>query len=188
MRALILILSICFATTALSQEIMPSGYIGVGIGSFDYEEDVEGLAEFGDSGDTLKLYGGYRFSDTFALEASYEEPDTIQESLSDFFEAIPVAGTIGLDTEILTLRAIGHFGPFIAGAGYFDADATIFANLTSTLGSFSVEESAGESGLTAALGLQWDFSSLSLRVLYEWFDIDDADASEIGVGLHYRFK
>jgi opacity protein-like surface antigen len=92
---------------------------------------------------------------------------------------------IGLeDTAVLTVRGLGHFGPFFAGAGYFDADATAFAQL----GSFRAEESASEDGLTAVLGLQWDFSSVSLRVEYEWFDVDDADVSELGIGLHYRFR
>jgi opacity protein-like surface antigen len=184
MRALLIVVSVGLCGASLAQEVMPSGYVGVGIGTFDYDQNIDDLFDFSNSSDSYKIYGGYRFDDTWAFEASYGEPDTVTQAVS----IPPAAGTIGLDIEVLTLRGIAHFNYFFVGAGYFDADALIFLDYTDPSGSFHLEDSASEDGLTAVLGLQWDFSSVSLRIEYEWFDVDDADASELGVGVHYRFK
>jgi opacity protein-like surface antigen len=184
MRALLIAVSVGLCGTSLAQEVMPSGYVGVGVGTFDYDQNIDNVLDFSNSASAYKLYGGYRFNDTWAFEASYGEPDTVNESVS----IPPAAGVIGLDIEVLAVRAIAHFDYFLVGAGYFDADALIFIDYTDPTGSYHLEDSASEDGLTAVLGLQWDFSSVSLRVEYEWFDIEDADASELGVGVHYRFK
>ncbi|HEY7671666.1 MAG TPA: porin family protein [Gammaproteobacteria bacterium] len=174
MRAVLVIAAIGFWGTSLAQEIMPSGYVGFGVGTFEYEEDG---VDFSESSTAYKLYGGYRFNDTWAFEGSYSDLDTLEDSAPGL--------VIGIDDiAVLAVRGLGHFGPAFVGAGYFDADATAFLEL----GSFRVEESASENGLTAVVGLQWDFSSVSLRIEYEWFDIDEADATQLGVGLHYRFK
>jgi opacity protein-like surface antigen len=174
MRALLVVAAVGCCGTSLAQEVMPSGYIGFGLGDFDYEESE---SDFGDSSTARKLYGGYRFDDTWAFEGSYEDIDTIRESAPGIVVGID-------DPTVITLRGLAHFGPVFVGAGYFDADATAFVEL----GSFRAEESASEDGLLALIGFQWDFSSVSLRVEYDWFDIDDADAAEIAVGLHYRFE
>ena len=50
-----------------------------------------------------------------------------------------------------------------------------------------LETSKSTDGATFLGGIQLDFSSLSLRLEYEWWDIDGADSDQLGVGLHWRF-
>jgi opacity protein-like surface antigen len=177
----------------MAQEIEPAAYLGAGIANFDYEENILGLATFSDSATGVKLYGGYRFSDRWAFEAAYEQTDTVEQSFSASIPGIGTVGArIGAEFDLITLRGIGHipvsWGSFFVGAGYFDGEGDAFAEVDDGTTVVQVNDTVSDDGLTAILGLQWDFSSLSLRVEYEWWDLEDADATQIGVGLHYRFR
>jgi opacity protein-like surface antigen len=93
--------------------------------------------------------------------------------------------------DALSVRAIRHvplfWGSFIVGAGYFigDWDTLLVADDGFSIHRF--EDSSSENGLTATVGLQWDFDAWSLRIEYEWWDVEDADPAQIAFGAHYRF-
>jgi opacity protein-like surface antigen len=180
---------------AAAQEADRGAYVGFGVASFDYEEDVaDSLAplSFSDSAAAYKLYGGYRFSRYFALEASYQATDTVEESFSgDLPEVGVINARVGADFDVLAIRAIGHlplsWGSLFVGAGYFDADWDAFVEIDDGIDFFRVDETVSEDGLTVIIGVQWDLSNVSLRAEYEWWDVDDADATQFGVAVHYRF-
>lgn len=118
--------------------------------------------------------------------------DTVEESASGSIPGVgPVSATVGADFDLITLRGLWHaplsWGSFFVGAGYFDGEVNAFVDLTEGTSSLHVEDTASEDGPTAILGLQWDLTRLSLRVEYEWWDIEDADAEQIGAGVHFRF-
>ena len=67
------------------------------------------------------------------------------------------------------------------------ADADLFLVVDDGFTITRIDDSSSEDGATFIGGIQWDFSSVSLRLEYEWWDVDDADATLLGVGLHWRF-
>ncbi len=105
-------------------------YLGVGIGQLDYQDDGFGL-DIDESTNASKLYGGFRFDDTWALEASYGEFGDIDWSLSAFD---PNVGTLSVDLtagwSLLEVRGIAHIRAFYVGAGYWDADIDFDFTLT----------------------------------------------------------
>ena len=94
-------------------------------------------------------------------------------------------------SRIETVRGVGYlplsWGSLFLGIGYFDSDADAFLEFDDGFTISRIEDSASEDGATYILGVQWDFSAVSLRLEYEDWDIDEADASQFGVGLHWRF-
>ena len=171
------------------------GYLGAFAGSFDYEEDLSAIApgtSFSDSTTSVKVYGGYRFGQWFTVEGSYGVTDTLEESATLPSPFGPIPAQLGADFEFLTVSALGYI-PFdklslFGGIGYWDADITaeITANVPG-FGQVSFEDTESDSGTMYSAGLQWEFDTLALRVQYDLFDIDDADASMIGIGVHWVF-
>jgi hypothetical protein len=171
------------------------GYLGAVAGSFDYEEDISDFApgvSFSDSATAVELYGGYRFNEWFAIEGRYGATDTLGESatLQSIFG--PVPAELGIDFQFLTVNALGHIAfdnlTLLGGIGYWDADITseIDANVPG-FGQVSLEFDDSDTGIRYTLGLEWAFDPFALRVQYDLFDIDNADASMIGIGAHWVF-
>jgi hypothetical protein len=162
-------------------------YVGAGLGQFDYEDnDVEGFIEVEDTTLTYRVYGGYRFNRTWAVEGSYTQADDV-ESSSEIFPTI----TFGFnsDFEIVEVRGLAHLNAFFAGIGYWDADANVTLSVSSpSFGSLSASESVSDSGASVVLGGQWDLERVGIRVELEAYDMDDVEhAYNLGVGVHYRF-
>jgi opacity protein-like surface antigen len=171
------------------------GYLGAFAGSFDYEEDLSEIApgaSFSDSATAVKVYGGYRFNEWFTVEGSFGVTDTLGESATLPSIIGPIPAQLGADFEFLTVNALGHIAfdklTLLGGIGYWDADITVEIDATVPgFGQVSFEDSESDSGTMYSAGVQWDFDSLALRVQYDLFDIDDADASMIGIGVHWVF-
>ncbi|HEY7673457.1 MAG TPA: outer membrane beta-barrel protein [Gammaproteobacteria bacterium] len=171
------------------------GYLGAHAGSFDYEEDLSSVApgqSFSDSTTAVRVYGGYRFGRWFAVEGSYGVTDTLEESATLPSPFGPIPATLGADFDFLTVSALGYI-PFnklslFGGIGYWDAN--IATEITATVpgfGQVSFEEDGSDNGTMYSAGLQWDFDALAIRAEFDWFDIDEADASMIGIGVHWVF-
>jgi len=187
MRTVLIVAVGLWAASGMTQEVEPGGYIGIGLGKWDYEETILGFGNFSDSATYTKLYGGYRLNENWAFEASWETTDTVEQ-----IATISIFPTrIGLDFEPISLRAVAFlpysWGSFFAGLGYFDGDLEGFSELDLGATVSRLETSKSTDGATFLGGIQLDFSSLSLRLEYEWWDIDGADLDQLGVGLHWRF-
>ena len=182
-------LSLAFVQAAAAQD-RSGPYMGVSVGSFSYEEDVDelGLA-IDDSTSTYRLLGGYRFSESFALEGGWGRTGDIKESFSEPF---PPFGTITFDVaaefEVLTVRGLG-FIPFekvslLGGIGYYDADIDVTVSVP---GFGSETEGASEDGATLIGGLEFNLERFDIRTELEWFDVDNGDAWDVSVGVLFSF-
>jgi len=173
-------------------------FVGLGLGSFDYKESTVDPV-FGDRSDTVssyKVYGGFEFHEHVAAEVSYSRADDVEGNVSgndpflgDFFS------TTRTEFTTTTIKVVGQlprdWGVLIGGLGYFDTDADIDLDLMSDAGAFSASGAVSDDGLMAMLGIEWRFgrfgTGYGVRLEYEWWDVEDGDASTIGVGISYRF-
>ena len=182
-------LSLGFVQAAAGQD-RGGPYMGVSVGSFSYEEDVDELdLGIDDSTNTYRLIGGYRFSENFALEGGWGRTGDIEESFSEPF---PPFGTVtfdvGAEFEVLTVRGLG-FIPFesvslLGGIGYYDADIEVTASVPG-LGSGS--EETGENGATLVGGFEFNLERVDIRTELEWFDVDDGEAWDLSIGVLFSF-
>ena len=171
------------------------GFVGLTFGSLSIEAyDESDFELFSETGDQLRLFGGYRVNSNFAFEAGWSDTSGIDDS---FGGNLPCCGDVTesarVDIETLTLRAVGII-PFdrvsLFGAlGYYDAS---FSGTYSYMDdfesiSFNVGDFYDDSGATVAAGIQFDFDSgLSLRGEAEYFDTpSDVDAYAINIGVLY---
>ena len=95
------------------------------------------------------------------------------------------------DFEILTVKALG-FIPFekvslLGGVGYFDADANIWASGTALGISQQASDQSSDVGAMLVGGLEFNLERVDIRAELEWFDVEDAEASGINVGVLFHF-
>lgn len=195
MRAITVVSIALFGSPSFAQEGM---FFGLGLGSFDYQDSaVDPL--IGNRSDTVpsyKLFGGFEFNEHLAGEISYGITDDVIGTASgnDPFLGDYVSLT-RTEFTTTTIKAVGQFprewGVLIGGLGYFDMESDIALDFTSDAGSFTAEGTIDDDGLMAMLGIEWRFGRFGMgygvRLEYEWWDFDDADASTIGVAVSYRF-
>jgi opacity protein-like surface antigen len=206
MRSLAAVTLISICGTAAAQN-RTGGYIGGEIGSLNYEEDLSFIApeaDFDESSNSLKILGGYRFSEYLGIEADWRTIDDLGSSQRVFIPDIgTIAASVDAEIDALTIRVLGYaplsWGAIVYGAGYFDYDADISARVrvqgpgplpgpgNGPIPDLELSDSASDSGGTAILGLQWELDSLNIRFNYEWFDFEEADVQQIGIGFAYRF-
>lgn len=89
------------------------------------------------------------------------------------------------------MKALG-FIPFekvslLGGVGYFDAEANISASATGFGGAGQASDQASEDGAMLVGGLEFNLERVDIRAELEWFDVDDAEASGINVGVLFHF-
>jgi OOP family OmpA-OmpF porin len=142
------------------------GQSGLQIDDFNYDADATGY----------KLIAGWRFLDWLAVEANYLDFGSGDDT---------VAGTkIETDADGISLSAVGFLpvGPvdLFARVGAIDWSADISSP------GFGSEGDDG-TDLTYGVGAQFRVWSLSIRAEYEMFDISDADADMISVGVTWTF-
>lgn len=169
-------------------------YMGAAIGAFGFEQAnlADGIS---DNTYAYELFAGYRFGNHFALEGGMGRTGNIAADLTvAFVDVGPVALEADLAYDIYTVRAIGFLLlddlSLFGAAGYFSAGAggTITSAEFGNVGEFV----GHERGATAILGIQHDFSldwsGLSIRGQFQWFDFGDAiDASGLSVSMLFRF-
>jgi opacity protein-like surface antigen len=198
---IVVFLAMLMLSVAVTAQDKAGGYIGGEFGSFDYEEDLSELSlgdefnQFDESSTAIKLFGGYRFGDHVGVEADWRKIDDLESSESFF---VPDVGTfsrtVGAEIDAITVRVLGYvplsWGSFIFGGGYFDYDADVYIlDVIEGVGpADAITASGSDSGGTAILGLQWELEAVDVRFNYEWFNFEDADAQQIGIGVAYRFR
>jgi OOP family OmpA-OmpF porin len=190
-----LLLALLMLGVAPTVEAQPdAAYYGVSLGKFDFEEnDFLGFpgSQVSDKVSSYRLMVGYQFMEHLAVEGSYGQSSTIRDTRT-FPGNLPgtedeVTFVSELD-QILTIRLIGVL-PFdngvslMAGVGYADIkqDIEVIVNGSPFLG--------GEvSGNNPAyyVGAQYDWDRIALRLAYEKYDIDGADAAETSLTFFYK--
>jgi OOP family OmpA-OmpF porin len=196
MRAIAVVALALLASPALAQEGI---YVGLGLGSFSYEEDSAFLAPgpFEDSVSSWKIYGGFEFNENFGFEVRYGATEEFEQTFSGMDQFLGNFSTT-FDVGFTTTSLVGmgflpnDWGTLFGGIGYFDTDIDAdFVLESDNLGTITDELSIGDDGLMAVLGIEWRFgrfgTGVGVRIEYEWLDAEDADASTVGVGVSYRF-
>jgi OOP family OmpA-OmpF porin len=189
-RLMCLVLVVAFARAAAAQEAEEDRgpYLGLSLGSFNYEQEN---GEFGifveDTTPAYRIIGGYRFNDHFALEGTWGENPNLEDT------TVFSNGTVGVrgEYEVRTVRALGilPLGDKVSlyGAlGYYDAvlDATVTSSLVSSR-PYDVEDTSD--GATLALGVQFDLERVDIRAELEKFLDSGSEAWGFNVGVFFRF-
>ena len=146
-------------------------YLGAGVGQANVDVDAGALEVDGD--DTgYKLIAGFRPLDFFAVELNYIDFGSVEDS------------GLSVDADAISAYAVGFLpvGPvdLFAKAGVADANAS----LDSPIGRFETDGTKFAYGV----GVQLRFLSLSARLEYEEFDVDDVEnLNMLTLGLTYTF-
>ena len=146
-------------------------YLGAGVGQANVDVDTEPIDVDGD--DTgYKLIAGFRPLDFFAVELNYIDFGSVEDS------------GLSVDADAIAAYAVGFLpvGPvdLFVKAGVADSDAS----LDSPGGRFDTDGTKFAYGA----GVQLRFLSLSARLEYEEFDVDDVDdLNMVSLSLTYTF-
>ena len=196
MRIITIVALACFGHPAFGQEGI---YVGLGFGSFDYEEESAFLAPspLEDTVASWRLYGGFEFSEHIGVEVRYGQTEEIDQRFSG---TDPVLGGFSgrfdmtfATTSVVAMGALPmDWGALLGGIGYFDIEADAdLAVTTDCCGMLTNSVTLGDDGVMAVLGAEWRFGRFGtgwgLRLEYEWLDVENADGSTLGLGVAYRF-
>ena len=146
----------------------------------------------------LKLVAGWNVTGNLGVEIGYSRTDELVTGYSEEVGDLTLSANIATNITLGTVRLMGYlpfgFGTAFAGLGYFDAESSSSQNINLAIaGVGGIRESVSlggtltEAGPTASLGMQWRLVLLTIRTEYEWFDMNDSDASQIGVGVMFEF-
>jgi OOP family OmpA-OmpF porin len=147
-------------------------YLGGGIGDSE-------LDEFGNSNTSLRLLGGYWFSDRFALELAYQDFGTFKKR------------AVRAEAESLSISALGALPinqqwSLFARAGLARTSTEVRAG--------GWRDSDDDFSLALGLGVSWLVApQVELRADYELLhdvsfgSTDDSDIDTFGVSAVYRF-
>lgn len=167
-----------------------SAYYGLSLGELDYTD--EGFADglFSDSVSTWHVMVGYQFMEHLAVEGAYGKSSTIRNAMM-----LPVFSPQLQDVEfatelerILTIRLLGVL-PFdnglslMAGVGYADTKQDVALNVD---GARFAGGEVSDNHPAYYLGVQYDWDRIALRLGYQKFDMDFADATETSVTFFYK--
>ena len=144
-------------------------YVGTGTGSTDIDEsDLDD-----DSG--TKFYGGYQFTDRYALEGGHTD-------LGTFDFDVPFLGTGDVEVDGLQVAGVASFpikDKFSifgkAGIYMWDADISVPA-----LGSGS------DDGTDVMYGFGLNYGAGNWGIRGEWEHFDEVDVDMLSVGVIYR--
>jgi hypothetical protein len=187
--ALLALAAFGVAPTVAAQD--GTAYYGLSLGEFDYEDNNFGDDLFADSVSAWHLMVGYQFMEHLGVEGSYGQSSTIRDTQT-FPGIVPgtddeVTFVSELD-QILTIRLIGVL-PFdngvslMAGVGYADIkqDIEVIVN-----GSPFLSGEVSGNNPAYYVGAQYDWDRVALRLAYEKYDIDGADAAETSLTFFYK--
>jgi OOP family OmpA-OmpF porin len=181
-----LVLSGLLAATQASAQ----AFVGGSIGQSDIDSDITGgLITSGsvDGKDTaFKVFGGYMFNRHFGVEGAYVDLGEVSYS-GDFF-GLPVTGG-KVEVSGFNVAALGSY-PITEQFSVFGKIGLFIweAEASDTTG--GVPFSAKEDGrdISFGVGVGYNFTrNLGVRLEWERFKLDEADADLISVGVAWRF-
>ncbi|HMN43555.1 MAG TPA: outer membrane beta-barrel protein [Povalibacter sp.] len=144
-------------------------YLGAGVGQANVDVDAIGV----DGDDTgFKAIAGFRPLDFFAVELNYIDFGSVEDRGAK------------VDADAIAAFAVGFLpvGPvdLYAKAGLADSDAS------ARIGALRADSDGTD--FAYGVGVQFRFLSLSARLEYEKFDLDDVDdLNLLTLGLTYTF-
>jgi hypothetical protein len=167
-----------------------SAYYGLSLGELDYTDEgfTDGL--FSDSVSTWHLMVGYQFMEHLAVEGAYGKSGTISDTrslqvFSPQFEDVEFVTEL---ERILTIRLLGVL-PFdnglslMAGIGYADTKQDVLLNAS---GAPLAGGEVSDNHPAYYFGVQYDWDRIALRLGYQKFDMDFADAKETSLTFFYK--
>ena len=163
-------------------------YIGIGIGSADYDLDFSllGGGRVEDSGTGTKLYGGYSFNKYFAAEAAYYN---FAEASIGAVETSPGSGTF-----VSASASMKGFGAYAVGVYPVSKKFNLMAKLgmLSWDADLSVNNNAGSnSGSDPAYAVAASYAfTKELLVTAEWesFNTDNPEVDMLSLGFRFNFR
>jgi hypothetical protein len=135
-----------------------------------------------DDDDGLKLIGGMRPLDSFAIEANYVDLGTTRAPLNIFCITAPCPSRIDIDTQALSVSAVGLFTlPLVdlygrVGVARWESEREIL-----------VSQKDEGTDPTYGAGVQVRLGSFALRVEYERFELGDDSVDLRSIGFTYTF-
>ena len=171
-KRLITAIIICLGviTIPVASAAQSPWYVGTGTGSTDADES----ALDDDSG--TKFYGGYHFTDRYALEGGYTDLGT--------FDIDPIFSP-GNDVEVDGLQVAGvasfalpnQFSIF-GKAGLYNWDLEVTTPIVGTV--------ADDDGTDVMYGFGVNYSTGNWGIRGEWEHFDEVDVDMLSVGVIYR--
>jgi OmpA-OmpF porin, OOP family len=165
----------------LAAQAGPDAYVGGSIGNARLNDNFDGFGIDTDA-DAYRLFGGIQFSDTFGIEAGYQNFGDFTESvdLGGLLSRTDISGdgwTLGATLALPLSENLSLFGK----GGVFFWDADIFID------GFSIE-TPGDDNPYYGGGLKLDLSErFSLTGDWTIYELDAVKTDVISLGFNYRF-
>lgn len=173
------------AAMAARADVQPGFYMGAGVGATKIDDDGFDDIDFDDSDVGFKVFGGYRISPNFAVEASYFDLGEASGHFEDIFDSVDFdVGVSGFNASVVGILPVSDMFSLFGKIGYasYDIDAHV-----DVAGVGSGSDSQSESDMTYGLGGELSFGQFAVRLEYEAISVDNGDANMISVGGVFRF-
>ncbi|WP_068544716.1 outer membrane beta-barrel protein [Thalassotalea crassostreae] len=186
-------------------------YVGASIGqtSTDISKDELGFSDevkLDDTDTAIKLIGGYNINKNFSIEASYNDLGEVkasyENSFSDGIVSWSYQESLTAEASGITLSILGKlplsesFNLFAkAGMNFWDVEGTYKYSERIAIPIDGIDERYSDSGSDDddgkdaffAVGGEYNFSKIAVRLEYEMFTLDDTDVDVISIGATYNF-
>ena len=181
-RSFGLALAVCFVTPGIAFAADNGFYLGGAASNVSSEYGFPPSSGSPDDDDGLKLIGGFRALDSFAIEANYVDFGTTRVPLGLACVTTPCPSETSIDSQALSVSAVGLFAlPFVdlygrVGVARWESERQLV-----------VSEKGEGTDPTYGAGVQLRFGSFAVRVEYERFELGDDAADLRSVGFTYTF-
>ncbi len=185
LKAVVLVLILCAPLVHAGQG-QGQGYIGASVGGARTEGEISLISVDGsDLG--FKLFGGYRFTPNFGLEAGYTDLGSVEARQG---LVLVEAGVTGWTAEAVGVAPIGESFEVFAKGGLFFAATSIDStgDLAPGLGQIPYSNTERNAEFTLGIGGAFKFKHLGIRAELEFFGSEVVDQVYLfSLGLEYRF-
>ncbi len=183
-------------------------YAGVKIGQYSPDEsDIDDAVSYG-------VYGGYKFTNQFGIEAEYlttNDSDIdiddagIDDLVNDLINnsQLPVGTTVDANLEY-SASVLGLYGTYDyafpntalyakgrlgIAKNKIDIDSNVKVSNGVITETASASESASDTGIAGGLGLGYNFNPMaSVEAMYNFYpEVEDTSVSGITIGAHFKF-
>jgi len=160
-------------------------YAGVKVGQYSPDDVKDDAVSYG-------VYGGYKFTSNFGIEAEYlttNDADAFNDSFEKSEYSADVYGLYG--TYDYAFPNTGLYAKGRLGIAKNEIDGE-YTDKTDSFYNFKISDS--DTGLAGGLGLGYNVTPMvSVEAMYNFYpsidlgDGDDLDADGITLGAHYKF-
>lgn len=180
MRKAVLFAGVVAALSATSAFAESGFYAGAGVGQVSIQEEEDGL-DLDASDTSFKVFGGYQVTEHFAVELSYIDGGTAEDTIQGVDIEISSDGVQG---SLLGIVPIGDRFALYGRAGILSWEAELYASFGN---SFLSETTEGEDFAWGVGGKFVVTPNLLVRVEFEGADLDGTDMRNVSAALAYSF-